>query len=174
MGRLRDGWGRYRDRVMGTKYPDNGVTPLSAQEVRAALLALNGTGVPFRVRHAVVGEKAHLVAEWKIVASGTGEYTSGGPVERTMKARMHLSAAKREVRVLDEVREVSLVGDPPRPSRLTRQSSRGPYVARQWSYEKGPDGSRHKVVLFDSRDMRDPLRNTVLKAGWTWRGVLRL
>ncbi|MFD8288960.1 hypothetical protein ACFV2B_12195 [Streptomyces lavendulae] len=25
---------------------------------------------------------------------------------------------------------------------------------------------------FDSRDMKDPLRDTVLAAGWTWRGVL--
>ncbi|MFD9637671.1 hypothetical protein ACFWX8_44755, partial [Streptomyces violascens] len=99
MSRLRDGWGRYRDRRMGTKYPDSGVTSLSAQEVRAALLALNGTG-------------------------------------------------------------------------LSRRWSRGPYVGRQWTYEKGPDGHRHKVVRFDSRHMRDPLRNTVLEAGWTWRGVL--
>ncbi|MFI6475972.1 hypothetical protein ACIBL5_37770 [Streptomyces sp. NPDC050516] len=174
MGRLRDGWGRYRDRRMGTKYPDSGVASLSAQEVRAALLALNGTGVPFRVRHAVSGEKAHLVAEWKIVAPGIGEFTSGGLVERSMKARMRLSAANREVHVLDEVREVRMVGDPPRPARLTRQWNRGPYVARQWEYEKGPDGRRRKVVLFDSRDMRDPLRNTVLEAGWTWRGVLKL
>jgi hypothetical protein len=174
MGRLRDGWGRFRDRRMGTKYPVSGVTSISAQDVQGALLALNGTGVPFRVRVAFAGEKAHLVAEWKLVVPGMGDFTSGGMVERSMKARMRLSAAKREVHVLDEVREVRLVGEPPRPSRLTWQRTRGPYVARQWTYEKGPDGQRHKVVLFDSRDMRDPLRNTVLKSGWTWRGVMSL
>ncbi len=174
MGRPGDGWRRYRERRMGTKYPDTGVTPLPAVEVRAALLALNGTGVPFQVRQAVVGEKAHLVAEWQIVLPAMGDSVRGDKVERSMKARMYLAAAQREVRVLDEVREVGLVGDPPRPSRLSHRWSRGPYVGRQWEYQKGPDGRRHKAVLFDSRDMRDPLRNTVLGAGWTWRGVHRL
>ncbi|MFE3183293.1 hypothetical protein ACFXKR_20835 [Streptomyces violascens] len=175
MGRLRDSWGRYRDRRMGTKYPDSGVTSLPGWQVKAALLALNGTGVPFHVRVAFGGEKADLVAEWKIVLPGDSDFANGAPVERSMKARMRLSAAGREVHVLDQVREVGLVGDPPRPG-LSRRWSRGPRVtrARYWSYEKGPDGRRHKVVLFDARDMRDPLRNTVLGAGWTWRGVLKL
>ncbi|MFI6689719.1 hypothetical protein [Streptomyces sp. NPDC050485] len=173
MGRLRDSWGRYRDRRMGTKYPDSGVTSLPAQEVRAALLALNGTGVPFRVRHAFGGEKADLVAEWQIVLPAMGDSVIGDQVERSMKARIRLAVAEREVHVLDEVREVALVGDPPRRG-VSRRWSRGPYVGRQWEYEKGPDGRRRKVVLFDSRDMRDPLRNTVLGAGWTWRGVRSL
>ncbi|MFE3182197.1 hypothetical protein ACFXKR_15220 [Streptomyces violascens] len=70
-----------------------------------------------------------------------------------MKARIRLAPAAREVHVLDEVREVALVGNPPRRG-LSRRWSRGPYVGRQWTYEKGPDGRRHKVVLFDSRHMR--------------------
>lgn len=173
MGRLRDAWGRFRDRRMGTKYPDIGVTSLPAWQVKAALLALNGTGVPFHVRDAFGGEKADLVAEWKIVLPGESDFANGAPVERSMKSRMRLAVADREVHVVDQVREVGLVGDPPRPG-LSRRWSRGPHVARQWTYEKGPDGRRHKVVLFDSRDMRDPLLNTVLKAGWTWRGVRKL
>ncbi|MFF3432058.1 hypothetical protein [Streptomyces sp. NPDC002602] len=42
--------------------------------------------------------------------------------------------------------------------------------------EKGPDGHRHRVETFsfDSRDLKDPLRTTVLDAGWTWRGVYRM
>ncbi|MFD7163850.1 hypothetical protein [Streptomyces violascens] len=119
------------------------------------------------------GEKAHLVAEWQIVLPAMGDSVSGEQVERSMKARIRLAPAAREVHVLDEVREVALVRDPPRRG-LSRRWSRGPYVGRQWTYEKGPDGRRHKVVRFDSRHMRDPLRNTVLEAGWTWRGVLRL
>ncbi|MET9362058.1 hypothetical protein ABZX93_14200 [Streptomyces sp. NPDC006632] len=172
-GRLKGMWKRFRDRRMGTEYPDSGVTPLPAWQVKEALMALNGTGVPFRVRTAFGGEKAHVVAEWQIVLPAMGDSVSAEKVERSMKTRMRLAPAVREVHVLDEVREVGLVGDPPRRT-LSRRWSRGPYVGRQWWWEKGPDGRRHKVVIFDSRDMRDPLRNTVLEAGWTWRGVMRL
>ncbi|MFF4550806.1 hypothetical protein [Streptomyces sp. NPDC001435] len=173
MGRLRDSWARYRDWRTGTKYPGSGVVPRPAQELRAVLLALNEGDVPFRVRNALGAEKADLVAEWQIVLPYFGETLSANEVERTMKTRMRLVPAKREVHALDEVREVALVGNPPRRG-VARQWSRGPYVQRQWTYERGPDGRRRKVIQFDSRDMRDPLRNTVLDAGWTWRGVLKL
>ncbi|GGW52475.1 hypothetical protein GCM10010503_31900 [Streptomyces lucensis JCM 4490] len=173
MGGLRDLWARYRDRRTGTKYPAGDITPLPAAQVRDALLALNGTGVPFRVRAALGAEKADLVAEWQVVLPALGDSVVGEKVERNMKARMRLVPDGREVHVLDEVREVALVGNPPRRG-VSRRWSRGPYVRKQWTYERGPDGRRHKVVLFDSRDMRDPLRDTVLAAGWTWRGVFRL
>ncbi|MEU7114644.1 hypothetical protein [Streptomyces sp. NPDC046182] len=46
-------------------------------------------------------------------------------------------------------------------------------MAREWTYERGPDGRRRRVetLRFDSRDMKNPLRNAVLGACWTWRGV---
>ncbi|MGW1889793.1 hypothetical protein ACWCP6_05930 [Streptomyces sp. NPDC002004] len=173
MGRLRDIRTRYREWRTGTKYPESGVTPLPTTEIRARLLALNGTGVPFHVREAFAAEKADLVAQWRIVLPNTDDSLPGGRLERTMKTRIRLVPAEREALVLDEVKEVALVGNPPRHG-ASRQWSRGPYVNQQWTYERGPDGRRHKVVLFDSRDMRDPLRTTVLGAGWTWRGVFRL
>ncbi|MER6025651.1 hypothetical protein [Streptomyces sp. NPDC001851] len=125
------------------------------------------------MRNASGAEKADLVAEWQMVLPYYGDAFSANEVERTMKTRMRFVHATREVHALDEVREVALVGNPPRRG-LSRQWSRGPYVQRQWTYERGPDGRRHKVIQFDSRTMRDPLRKTVLEAGWTWRGVFKL
>ncbi|MFI1798700.1 hypothetical protein ACH427_15305 [Streptomyces sp. NPDC020379] len=48
-------------------------------------------------------------------------------------------------------------------------------LSREWTYERGSDGRRHKVETFrfDSRAMKNPLRDAVLAAGWTWRGVMR-
>ncbi|MEU7061537.1 ankyrin repeat domain-containing protein [Streptomyces sp. NPDC046197] len=60
-------------------------------EVRAALLALNGPDVPYRVRNAVPAEKADLVAECKIWRVGV-----------TLKTRMRLIPDKQEVRFLHE------------------------------------------------------------------------
>ncbi|MET8022453.1 hypothetical protein AB0D78_37125 [Streptomyces avermitilis] len=163
------------DRLTGTKYPDSGVAPLPAMEVRAALLALNGTGVPFGVRNARPAETADLVAEWRIMEPAVGSSLSRKQWERTLKIRMRLVTATREVRTLDEQWAVTWAGDSPRRA-VSREYGRGPAprVSKQWTYERGPDGRRRKVETFsfDSREMKNPLRNAVLDAGWTWRGAL--
>ncbi|MCJ1677647.1 hypothetical protein MTF65_09915 [Streptomyces sp. APSN-46.1] len=150
MGRLWDKW-------TGTKYPYSGVTPVPTMELRDALLALNGQDVPFSVRDAFPKEKADLVAECEIPK-----------VKLTLKTRMRLVPAKREVLVLEERWE-------PSHESSGQQYGRGGFtVYRQSEYQRGADGRRRKVETFrfDTRDVRDPLRNTVLNAGWTWRGVL--
>lgn len=151
-------WSRYRDKRTGTKYPESGVEPLPVMELRAALLALNDTGVPFRVRNALPEEKAALVAEWQVPE-----------LKMTLKTRMRFVPEKGEVRTLDERWDKS-------PETGGRRYSRGPTttVSRRWTYERGPDGRRRKIetLRFDSRDMRNPLQKIVLSSGWTWRGVL--
>ncbi|WP_223184761.1 hypothetical protein [Streptomyces sp. CBMA152] len=146
--------------MTGTRYPDSGVKPLPTMEVRAALLALN-TNAPdlrFRVRHGIPEERADVVAEFQIPQLNVA-----------LKTRMRLVPADREVRVLEERWEDS-------PEHSGRQHGRGhaPAVYRQWSYERGADGHRHKVETFrfDTREMRDPLVKVALDAGWTWRGVI--
>ncbi|MEV5639616.1 hypothetical protein AB0L67_05500 [Streptomyces flaveolus] len=79
---------------------------------------------------------------------------------------------RHEVRFLDERWETRPSGD------ARAQYGRGdaPAVYRQWETGEGPDGRRRRVEAFsfDTREMTDPLRDTVLGAGWTWRGVFRL
>ncbi|MFJ2593284.1 hypothetical protein [Streptomyces erythrochromogenes] len=168
MGRL---WNKYT----GTRYPDSGVASLPTTELREALLAVNGTGVPFRVRHALPKEKADLVAEWRVMKPAVGSSLSRKQVELRLKIRMRFVPAQREVRTLDERVQLTWVGDPPRLA-VTREFGSGPSttVSREWTYEKGLDGRRRKVETFrfDSRDMKNPLRDMVLDAGWTWRGVV--
>ncbi|MFC6701340.1 hypothetical protein ACFQE4_19075 [Streptomyces thermocoprophilus] len=40
--------------------------------------------------------------------------------------------------------------------------------------QQDPEGrtQRVEVFRFDTREMTDPLRDAVVGAGWTWRGVL--
>ncbi|MFG2979718.1 hypothetical protein ACGFYQ_00460 [Streptomyces sp. NPDC048258] len=145
------------DRWTGTKYPYNGVRSLPAMEVRDALLALNGPHLRFVVRDGTPKERADLVADCRVKE-----------LDLTLKIRMRLIAAKREVRALDERWEPS--------HESGRQYSRGPgfMVYKRWEFKKGPDGRRHKVetLRFDTRDVKNPLRDAVLAAGWTWRGVM--
>lgn len=153
--------GRLWDKVTGTKHPDSGVTPLPASEVRAALLALNGPDVPYRVRNAAPDEKADLVAECRIRRVGV-----------TLKTRLRLVPENREVRFLDE-RWENRSSD-----QANAQYGRGPASAvyRQWETKQGPDGGRRKVEVFrfDTREMTDPIRGAVLGAGWSYRAVLKV
>ncbi|MEU5078982.1 MULTISPECIES: hypothetical protein [Streptomyces] len=153
--------GRLWDKLAGTKRPDAGVAPLSAEEVRTALFGLNGPDVPYQVRNASPDEKADVVAECRIPRVGV-----------VLKARMRLVPEKREVRVLEE-RWENRSSD-----QADAQYGRGhaPAVYRQWETKQGPDGRKHKVEVFrfDTREMTDPLRDTVLGAGWVWRGVYKL
>ncbi|MFD7630965.1 hypothetical protein ACFV7Q_33920 [Streptomyces sp. NPDC059851] len=161
---------------MGTQHADSGAEAVPAQELRAALLALNGTGVPFGVREA--GGGVDLMAEWKFLEPAWGTGLNRRQVERTVRISMRLLAEDREVRAMDEQWEVTRAG--PAPGRTVERShGRGPVrrFNKEWTYEKGPDGRRQKVGSFDvdvTRDMKDPLRKAVLGAGWTWRGVYRM
>ncbi|MCC2280613.1 hypothetical protein LKL35_35195 [Streptomyces sp. ET3-23] len=145
-------------------------------ELKAALFAINGPDVPFVVRETHSQEKGDLVAEWRVLEPAMGYSFSRKQVERTIKTSMRLDALKCEVRTYDEQWERTWVGDPPRLA-LSHEYGRGQIsmVYREWTYERGPDGRRHKVETFrfDPREMKDPLQKAVLESGWTWRPVLR-
>ncbi|WP_240957778.1 hypothetical protein [Streptomyces chilikensis] len=85
---------------------------------------------------------------------------------------MRLDADRHEVRVLHERWENRSA------SNANAQYGRGsaPAVFRRWKTEQGSHGERRRVETYrlDTREMTDPLKNAVLAAEWTWRGVLRL
>jgi hypothetical protein len=149
------------DRLTGTRRPDGAVAPRPAGDVRAALLALGGTDAPYRVREALPDEKADLVAECHVRRVGV-----------RLRTRMRLVPDRHEVRFLDERWEARPSGD------ARTQYGRGyaPAVYRQGETREDPDGRRRRAEAFrfDTREMTDPLRDAVLGAGWTWRGVFRL
>ncbi|MFJ1998384.1 hypothetical protein [Streptomyces asiaticus] len=167
--------GRFWDKYTGTQYPDGRVASLPATHLRAALLALNGPDVPFVVRDARPDEKADLVAEWRIQEPAWQTFFARSQLDRQVRIRMRLVPEKREVRTLDEQWEVTWVGTTPKVA-TSGKYNRGPTttVSKRWTNEQGPDGRRQRVQTFgfDSREMKDPLRNTVLGAGWTWRGAV--
>ncbi|GAA0431726.1 hypothetical protein GCM10010357_61680 [Streptomyces luteireticuli] len=165
--------GRFWDKFRGSRYPDSGATPLPVADLRAALLALNGSDVPFVVRDAQPEEQADLVAEWRIAEPAWQTFFVRSQLDRQIRIRMRLVPGKREVRALDEQWEVTWVGNTTKVPTLGKYS-RGSTttISKQWTYERGPDGRRRRVETFsfDSREMKNPLRKTVLGAGWNWRG----
>ncbi|MGW9453256.1 hypothetical protein [Streptomyces sp. NPDC055632] len=161
-------------RLTGTEHPDCGTAPHSAEEVRAALLALNGPDVPFVVRGGAP-EGADLVAEWRISDPAWHTFFARTRVSRVTQFRMRLVPESHEVRTIDRQFEISWVGGTPRPA-VSAEGSRGQVKTVSWrrSVERGPEGDLQATesYRFDTSDMKDPLRAAVLGAGWTWRGAV--
>ncbi|MGY4392263.1 hypothetical protein [Streptomyces sp. TE12347] len=149
---------RFWDNRTGTRYPARGMTPGAAEELREALLALGGPDALFAVREGAAGERADLVVDCSV-----------SEMRLTLKISMRLVPAKHEVRVLEERWEPAL-------EHSGRQYGRGPAKAvyKQWEFQRGADGRRRKVETFrfDTGLVKNPLQNTVLRAGWAWRGAL--
>ncbi|MET9418084.1 hypothetical protein ABZY03_28625 [Streptomyces klenkii] len=154
--------GRRLDKWLGTKYPDSDVVPLSAAEVREAMLAVSGLRVPFLIREAGSAEHADVVAEWWF---RTRDFdNSKRQEEHRLRLRMYLDPSSREVRVIQE--QWSSAGG----GLSMRHGYRpGGTFTVQWKYERGPDGRRRRVTTLDTRDVKKALQKAVLNSGWTWR-----
>lgn len=162
------------DKLTGTQRPPAGLAPLAAEEVRTALLGLNRPDVPYVIRYGAA-EHADLVAEWRIAEPAWQNFFIESQLTHTVQIRMRLVQEDHEVRAIEEQREVTRVGSPPR-LRIASEYSRGQdrTVTRQWTIERKDSGRLEatETFRFDAAELRDPLRSAVLEAGWTWRGVV--
>jgi hypothetical protein len=162
------------DKLTGTQRPGEGVTPASAREVRTVLLGLNRPDLPYVIRDGAP-EDADVVAEWRLAEPTWQTFFLQSQISRAVRIRMRLDHENHEVRALEEGREVSRVGNPPR-LKISSQYTRGPSrtVSTRRQIQRGDDGSleARETFRFDSSDLVNPLRATVLDAGWIWRGVV--
>ncbi|MFD7116205.1 hypothetical protein ACFWAA_03950 [Streptomyces sp. NPDC059922] len=162
------------DKLTGTKRPADGVAPRSAAEVHAALLGLNRPDVPYAIRDGRE-EGADLVAEWRVLDPAWQTFFVRTQVSRVFQVRMRLVPEKNEVRSLDQQYEVSWAGDTPSLA-LAADAQRGQVqtVSKRWTLGGGEDGDSEatETFNFDSSELKDPLQDAVLGAGWTWRGVI--
>jgi hypothetical protein len=120
-------------------------------------------------------EHADLVAEWRIAEPAWRNFFVESQLTHAVRIRMRLVREDREVRALEEQRELTRVGNPPRLA-VSSEYSRGPdrTVSRRWTIERGDSGrlEARETFRLDSAELRNPLRDAVLAAGWTWRGVV--
>jgi hypothetical protein len=162
------------DKLTGTKRPADGVAPRPAAEVRAVLLGLNRSDVPYVIRDGRA-EGAELVAEWRMLEPAWQTFFARNQVSRVLQVRMRLVPEKNEVRSLDQQYEVTWVGGIPSLS-ISAQVQRGQVqtVSKQWTLGGGNDGGLEatETFSFDSSALENPLQDAVLSAGWTWRGVV--
>ncbi len=162
------------DKLTGTKRPSSGVAPGSTEQVRAALLGLNQPDVPYVVRDGSP-EGADLVAEWRITEPAWQSRFARTQVSRVLQIRMRLVPAEHQIRAVDQQWKVTWAGDTPSLTLSTEYSrGQGRTVSRDWTIGRGAEGGLEttETFRFDSSELKDPLRNAVLGAGWTWRAVV--
>lgn len=160
--------------LTGTKHPEAGVAPRTAVDVRETLLGLNGPDVPY-----VIGDGAahgaDLVAEWRIAEPAWQNFFVQSQLTHAIRIRMRLAEDVPEVRAVEESWEVTRVGNPPRlRTSATYTRGGGRTVSRRYTLQRGESGRLEAAesFSFDSAQLTDPLRNTTLTSGWTWRGVI--
>ncbi|MFE9768566.1 hypothetical protein ACFYPC_29320 [Streptomyces sp. NPDC005808] len=162
------------DKLTGTKYPEDGVAPRSAVEVRTALLGVNRPDAPYIIRGGAA-EGADLVAEWRVAEPAWQAIFTKSQLTRAIRIRMRLVQESHEVRALEEGREVTRVGNPPRLE-ISKAFSRGPgrTVSRRYAINRGDSGGLEatETFHFDSAELRNSLQDAVLESGWIWRGVV--
>ncbi|MDQ1047884.1 hypothetical protein [Streptomyces sp. V4I2] len=162
------------DKLTGTKHPDEGVVPRSAEEVRTALLGLDRPDAPYVIRDGAP-EGADLVAEWRVRDPAWENFFVRSQLSRAVRIRMRLVQDGHQVRALEEGWEVTRVGNPPRLA-ISKQYTRGPdrTVSRRYTVQRGDSGGLEatETFRFDSGELRNPLRDAVLTSGWTWRSVV--
>ncbi|MFJ9885189.1 hypothetical protein ACIQRW_04935 [Streptomyces sp. NPDC091287] len=164
----------FLDMLTGTKRPEAGVAPRPAEELRTALLGLNGPDVPYIIGDGAA-HGADLVAEWRIAEPAWQNFFVQSQLTHAIRIRMRLAEDVPEVRAVEESWEVTRVGNPPRfqtSAEYTRGGGRT--VSRRYTLQRGESGrlKTTESFSFDSAQLTDPLRNTTLKSGWTWRGVI--
>ncbi|WP_257033305.1 hypothetical protein [Streptomyces sp. Ag109_G2-15] len=130
--------------------------------------------VPYVIRYGG-GEQCDLLAEWRFTEPAWQHLFVQSQVSHAVRIRVRLDHKEHEVRALEEQWEVSRVGTST-TLRRTSEYTRGPSrtVSRRWTIGRGESGGLEatETFRFDSARLREPLRNTVLKSGWTWRGVV--
>ncbi|MEU6954032.1 hypothetical protein [Streptomyces sp. NPDC045714] len=162
------------DKLTGTKRPEAGAAPRPAEELRTALLGLNGPHVPYVISDGAA-HGADLVAEWRIAQPARQHVFVQSQLTHAIRIRMRLAEDVPEVRAVEESWEVTRVGNPPRlQTSATYTRGAGRTISRQYTLQRGENGRLEATESFscDSAQLTDPLRNTTLKSGWTWRGVI--
>ncbi|MCD2191931.1 hypothetical protein LQ327_00820 [Actinomycetospora endophytica] len=144
------------DRLTGTRRPQAGVPALPAGQLHDAIVALDCDDVPWSIRSGAQ-EGADLVAVWETTE----------PASFLYMIVMRFDEARHEVSALDRLWQSK------GPSGGAQYGQGGNVSQRGFSatIERDANGKLRMVKTgeFDTRELKNPIRDTVTASGWTWR-----
>lgn len=161
------------DRIRGIKKPKPGVAPLSAHEVRLAIIGIDRVSSPFTIREGTA-EGVDLVAEWRIVDAAWYEIFAKAGLTKVFKVLMKLDPDKHEVRSVDEEWSVEWRVGVPNLSQVA-QKFRGQKTevefGQAYAFTEELRPGQVYNYKFRTSEIKGPLQEAVIGSGWTWRGV---
>lgn len=161
------------DWFIGAKGPAGGDVAQSSDAVRAALPGINRPGSPHVIRDGGP-EGVDLVAEWRIVDSARYDSFARARVQKANQTHMRFDPAQQEVRALDRERAVIWRNGVPELA-ATKESGRGQInrTSREVTFVRDSDGGivKESDESFSTGEFKPLLREAVIGAGWTWRGI---
>lgn len=159
--------------LIGRYFAQPGITPVSVDELRGNLLALNRPTAPYIIRECTADdpENADLVAEWRMREPGWYAAFGSAKLSQSFQVFMRLLPDQNQVQSIDWTWDVTWSGGIPSFS-FSKTGERG----LQWEYKFGirpfyettPSGERI-AYRFSSSELKKPLHDTVTKSGWSWR-----
>lgn len=159
------------DKLKGTRPAKPGVAPVSVDDLRSALLALNRDTAPWQVRDG--GEDGcDLLAEWRIVDAQWSGIFFGYGLQKVFRVKMKFDEDAHEVRNLDE--QASVTWRDGIPS-VSKSWSRGQIneidSGRAVGFTEQGEFGQVYDYKFRSSEIKDPLRDEVTEHGWGWKAV---
>lgn len=141
--------------------------------LRKSLMAVNRKTSPFVIRDGKK-EGVDMVAEWRVVDAKWYEVFAKAGIKKVFKVLMRFDEAKGEVRAVDEQWEIEWRAGVPTLT-ASGSATRGQKWEKSFEmvYAFREDGSYGEIYnyRFDTDEIKKPLREAVLAAGWGWRGV---
>jgi len=142
--------------------------PISEKELREKILKINNFGHPVMVVH----RKKKLVVTWNYAEEKWREIFSAGGMKQAYHLYIKFNDREKEVILIDVLKSFSWrVG-------LSRATVRGGFFRGvDIDFEAGRTGPIDEVFSarsisgyrFSSREIKDPVSNTILKSGWDIR-----
>ena len=162
------------DVFTGRKAPPSGTPRQSAEDLRAAFLALNRDSAPFVVREGGP-EGADLVAEWRIVDARWYEIFAKAGLKKGAQVLLRIDEEAGEVRNVQRDFTVEWRAGLPDLS-FAAEGFRGQKVevsfGTGWAFRE-EDLRFGKVYdyRFQTRELKGPLQEVAAAQGWAWRPV---
>lgn len=161
------------DFLTGTRRAPKGVARKDRAKLREALLAINRSTAPFKVRDGAA-EGCDLVAEWRVVDARWYEIFAKAGLSKVEQVLMRFDDNAGEVRSVQRSWTVEWRAGVPSLN-LAAEAFRGQKVEMSFGTayaftENLAPGKVHEY-RFRTKEMIRPLQAAVAECGWGWRGV---
>jgi hypothetical protein len=162
------------DFLTGSKSAPGGVARIPAADLRTRLMGLNRDTAPWHVRDGAP-EGVDLVAEWRIVNARWYEVFAKAGLEKVFQVLMKFDPDKGEVRAVDREWTVQWSAGVPSLNLVTAgfrgQKTEVSFGTAYAFREEDLTYGKVYEYRFNTGELKTPLKETALAAGWGWKGV---